>query len=88
MAVSILTLAKPARTNKQIQEYLSAVDRGLTGRFVMQSGKGWYVRKPDTLRGRLFATKAKAISKAHQELAKSKGELFIFDKNGQLIGRQ
>jgi len=82
------TLDKPAKANKQIQEYLSAVDKGLTGRFVMQNGKGWYVRKPDADKGVLFATKAEAIVKAKQELEQTKGELFIFDKNGQLIDRQ
>ncbi len=82
------TLAKPAKANKQIQEYLSAVDKGMTGRFVMQNGKGWYLRKPSDRTGTLFATKDEAITKAKQELAKTKGELFIFNNNGELIGRQ
>ncbi len=83
-----ITLAKPTKANKQIQEYLSAVDKGLTGRFVMQNGKGWYLRKPNSHTGTLFATKAEAITKAKQELAKTKGELFVFNNNGDLIARQ
>lgn len=82
------TLAKPAESNKQIREYLAAVDKGLTGRFVMQNGKGWYVRKPNSRKSKLYLTKAEAIAKAEQELSVTKGELFIFDKDGQLIDRQ
>lgn len=80
-------LPKPPKANKQIQEYLSAVSRGTNGRFVIPNGKGWYVRKPDSHKGTLYATKAEAITQAEIELKKTKGQLFVFDKNGQLIER-
>ncbi len=81
-------LNKPAKSNKQIQEYLPAVDKGITGRFVMQNGKGWYLCKLNSRTGKLFITKNEAVAKAKQELAKTDGELFIFDRAGQLIARQ
>ncbi len=79
------TLPKPAQSNQQVQEYLSAVDKGIAGRFVVQNGKGWYLRKPNDTTGRLFATKQAAIDRAAQELKQSKGKLFIFDDGGNLI---
>ena len=83
------TLTKPAESNEQIREYLSAVDKGLAGRFVMQNGNGgWYVRKPNAHKGTLYPTKAEAIAKAKNELASTKGELFIFNKDGHLTERQ
>lgn len=39
-------LSTPVKSNKQIQEYLSAVDKGMSGSFVVSNGRGWYVRKP------------------------------------------
>lgn len=82
------TLPKPTQSNQQVQEYLSAVDKGIAGRFVVQYGKGWYVRKPHDTTGMLFATKQAAIDKATQELNHSKGELFIFDDKGNLLDRK
>jgi hypothetical protein len=82
------TLSKPAQTNKQIQEYLSAVNEGMKGRFVVPSGKGWCVRKPNNPEGLLFTTKTEAIAKAKQELEHTKGELFIFDQDSRLTDRQ
>lgn len=79
------TLSKPAKSNKQIQEYLSAVDKGMSGRFVVPNGKGWYVRKPHSQKGTLFPTKREAIAHAKQELAKTEGKLFVFDSKGNLV---
>ncbi len=78
------TLPRPPKANKQVQEYLSAVSRGTNGRYVIPNGKGWYVRKPNSQKGTLYATKTEAITQAERELKETKGQLFVFDKNGQL----
>ncbi len=82
------TLPTPSKTNQQVREYTTAVKKGMAGRFVIQNGKGWYVREPISKTGKLFPTKQAAIAEAKQELAKTKGELFVFDSAGNLIDRQ
>lgn len=80
------TLPQPAKPNKQVQEYLNALNKG--GRFVIPNGKSWYFLRPDSSKSSSFTTKEEAIAQAKQELAKDKGELFIFDKAGQLVNHQ
>ena len=80
-------LSTPAKPNKQVKEYLGAYEKGLKARYVIPNGKGWYVAQPTKSKGQLFATKKAAIAGAEQELTKTKGELFIFDKHGRLVSR-
>ena len=80
-------LPTPPRPNKQVKEYLGAYEEGLKARYVIPGGKGWCVSQPMKSKGRWFATQKAAIIQAEQELSKTKGELFIFDKHGQLVSR-
>lgn len=82
------TLPKPAKFNRQVQEYVDAVRQGSNGRFVIPNGKGWYVRRADSQTSKLFDTKSDAIAQAKAEAKEDKAELFIFDKNGRLTKRQ
>lgn len=80
-----IKLRSPAKSNRQIQEYVSAVDRGMSGRFVVPTEKGWHVRKPASKSGgSYFSSKSQAIAYAKSELSQSKGSLFVFDKRGNL----
>lgn len=82
------TLPKPAKSNRQVQEYIDAVRQGSNGRFVVPNGRAWYVRKADNHRGQLFSTKSEAIARAKKEAKAHEAEVFIFDKNGRLTKRQ
>ncbi len=78
------TLPKPAKPNRQVQEYVEAFGRG--GRLVMPNNAGqWYVTKPNDQKSLLFDTKEEAVAKAEQELAKTNGKVFIFDRDGEVI---
>ncbi len=84
------TIALPDRSTKETREYAQAVKRGLDSYFVVQNGKGWYVRKASaqTGNGKLFTTKIKAIDHAKEKAAMKKSEVIIFDSKGTLISRQ
>lgn len=53
-------LPTPPQSNRQVQEYVRAVEKGSKNYFVVQNGKGWYVRKASnrTSNGELFPTKS------------------------------
>lgn len=84
------TLTPPTKTNKQVREYVEAVEAGLDSYFVVQNGKGWYVRKASvrTSNGKLFPTKETAIEQAKKLSTKMKSEYLIFNNNGTLIARK
>lgn len=82
------TLPKPAKSNRQVQEYTDAVRQGSNGQFVIPNGKGWYVRRANSRTSKLFDTKFDAIAHAKVKAKEDKAELFIFDKNGRLTKRQ
>jgi hypothetical protein len=84
------TLAPPAKSNKQVREYVEAVEKGLDSYFVVQNGKGWYVRKASTKigNGTLFATKIEAIQNAKAKAAKKNSEIIIFNNKGTLLTRE
>jgi hypothetical protein len=79
------TLPKPAKSNKQVQEYLSAVNKGMKSRLIFPSGKGWNVRKPSGPSDSYFETKSEALEFARSELSKTDGQLFVFDEEGRLV---
>ena len=80
-------LPQPKQPNKQVQEYLDAFRRGMTGRFVVPKGEGWYVSRRDGSKRSLFRTKKQAIDVAKAELLETKGELLVFDRDGQVVSR-
>ncbi len=84
------TLAPPAKSNKQIREYIEAVNKGFDSYFVVQNGKGWYVRKASTKtsNGTLFATKTMAIKHAKQKATRKEAEVIVFNDKGTLLSRQ
>ncbi len=84
------TLPQPAKSNKQVREYVQAVEKGMDSYFVVQNGGGWYVRKASAKSGRgtLFATKTDAIQDAKSKAARRNSEVIIFDNKGVLIDRQ
>lgn len=84
------TLPLPARSTKETREYAQAIGKGLNGYFVVQNGKGWYVRKASTKtsNGTLFANKADAVEQAKKLSTKRKSEFFVFSNKGELLYRE
>lgn len=80
------TLPPPAKSNKQVQEYVDAVERGRNSYFVIQNGKGWYVRKASVRisPGKLFPTKAEAERVAKARAARRNSKVLVFDSKGSL----
>lgn len=88
--MTIKTIPLPQKSTKEMRDYTQAVKRGMDSYFVVQNGKGWYVRKASdqTGNGKLFATKIKAIDHAKEKAAMKKSEVIIFDSKGTLVSRQ
>ena len=83
------TLPKPPESNAQVQEYMLAVRKGLNSQFVVLTNKGWSVRPAtEPAKAVIFASKVDALSKARTEAKARRGEIFIFDQNGALIGQE
>jgi len=84
------TIPLPYRSTKETREYAQAIKKGLDNYFVVQNGKGWYVRKASTKTGygTLFATKGEAIQNAKSKAAKRNSEVIIFNNKGILLDRQ
>ncbi len=80
----------PLRSTKETREYAQAIEKGLNSYFVIQSGKGWYVRKASTRKsnGKLFANKADAVEQAKKLSVKRKSEFFVFSNKGELLYRE
>jgi hypothetical protein len=77
------SLRTPPKSNKQVQEYVQAVEKGLDSYFVVKvSNKGWYVQKASThtTNGKHFPTKAAAIETANRRAAKRNSKVYVFDK--------
>ncbi len=79
-------LPKPLSSNKQVLEYTAAAKRGSQGQFVMRTDRGWTVRAAaDRAGGSSYATKQEALTEAQLKVGRTKGEVFVFDKDGALI---
>jgi hypothetical protein len=82
-------LPPPAKSNRQVQEYIRAVERGRDSYFVTRSdqGKGWYVRKVSDRRtnGSLFSTKPEAMQVARQRAARKNSRVLVVDHKGSLV---
>lgn len=78
-------LPRPPKDNKQVNEYVTAVQRGLESHFVVSTGKGWSVRRPKAERASgVFETKAEAIAHAKKVSASQKTNLYVFNRDGTL----
>jgi exonuclease V gamma subunit len=77
-------LKPPAKSNKQVQEYIQAVEKGMNNYFVVHKDKGWYVQKASHNKsGQLFETKTEALSKAKELASEKKSQVFIFNSSGK-----
>ena len=87
--MTIKTTKLPVRSTKEIKDYNHAVAKGMESYFVVQNGKGWYVRKASSKakNATLFATKTEAIKNAKTKAAKRKSEVIIFNNKGALLDR-
>jgi hypothetical protein len=81
------TLPAPTQDNDQVRGYVKAVQKGLRSYFVIENGKGWYVRQGKNI-GTLFQTKDEALEFAHQHAANQESEVLIFNQKGELLKRQ
>lgn len=78
-------LPRPSKDNVQVQEYETAVRRGLNSHFVVHTANGWSVRKPKAERASgVFSTKAEAVAHAKRISSNQKTELFVFNQDGTL----
>lgn len=79
-------LPPPPRSNKQIREYIEAVERGRNHYYVKQNGEGWYVRKASDRRGgQLFSTKSEALQVARARAAKKDSQVLVFNRKGDVL---
>ena len=82
-------LPKPSSSNKQVQEYMTAVRKGANSVFVVQKHDGWSVCPgTDPSRAVVFATKEEALQKAKAAAKTKHGEVFVFDQPGSLISQE
>ena len=84
------TISLPARSTKETREYAQAIEKGMHSYFVIQNGKGWYVRKASSKVGdaKLFDTKSQAIKHATNYAAKKNAEVLVFSNKGSLLSRK
>lgn len=84
------TLNPPAESNQQVREYIEAVKSGLNSYFVVQNGKGWYVRKASLQygNGKLFPDRDTALDYAKKLSSKKNSEYLVFNNKGTLISRK
>jgi hypothetical protein len=83
------TLPKPAGSNKQVREYIEAVEKGYNSLFIVPTEAGWSVRHSST--GKIqqtYSTKTAAIQGAKKIATAPRTEIFVFDEAGQLLARQ
>lgn len=82
-------LPPPAKSNKQVQEYVDAIERGRRNYYVIQNGSGWYVRKASVRNrsGELFNSKSEAVRTAQARADRNKSRVLVFNNKGTLISR-
>jgi hypothetical protein len=70
------TLPKPSSSNKQVQEYMAAVRKGMDSYFVVETREGWSVRPAtEPSKAASFATKEDAIQNARAAAKAKHGEV-------------
>ena len=73
------------KNNRQVQEYVDAVQRGLDSHFVLYTAQGWIVRKPKASRASgIFNTKAEAVAHAKKISSNQNTPLFVYNRDGSL----
>lgn len=88
--MTIKTIPLPYRSTKETRDYAEAVKRGMDSYFVVQNGKGWYVRKASAKNdnGKLFSGRTEAVEYAKNLAQKRDSEYLVFDKKGSLLSRR
>ena len=82
-------LPKPSSSNKQIQEYMAAVRKGMDSYFVVETHEGWSIRPAtEPSQSVIFATKEEAIQNAKAVVKAKHGEVFVFNQARSLIGQE
>lgn len=76
-------LPLPPQDNPQVQEYTSAVKRGLKDYYVAPSAKGWSVRRASAKTGRDFSSKAEALAYA-KESAANQADVVVHGEDGSV----
>jgi len=84
------TLRPPSKSNRQVREYVNAIEKGRNSYFVVQNGKGWYVRKASirTSNGKFFPTKSEAVDNARARALRRNSEYLVFNNKGNLLSRK
>lgn len=78
-------LAQPSKTNKQIQEYVSAYERGKKSIFVYKTDKGWAVKTPANKKLlKYFNTHLEAKKEAKKQAKELDYFIYFFKANGDL----
>lgn len=81
-------LQTPSRHNKQIQEYVNAVQDGMNIQFVVKSDRGWSVQRANAKKATgVFSTKQEAVSKAKDIAKNQRTGVYVFGVDG-LISEQ
>lgn len=83
--MSPIRLKTPPKSNKQVQEYVSAVQSGMNAHFVVKSSNGWSVKRVNAKKSSgIFATKQEAVAKA-RSIARNQGTgVYVFAADGHL----
>lgn len=82
-------LPKPPKNNSQVNEYTSAVKRGLKGYYISPSSNGWSVRKASASKASgNFSTKADAITYAKKSVSTKMADIVVRGKDGTVTVMQ
>jgi hypothetical protein len=78
-------LSLPSRSNKQIQEYASAYERGKKSIFVYKTDKGWAVKThADKKHHKYYGTQLEATKEAKKQAKEYDYFVYYFKANGDL----
>ncbi len=81
-------LRPPKTSNRQIQSYVAAVERGQRSQHIVRSDNGWSVKRAGASRAsRTFNTQQEAISYGKKIARNNNSELFIHGADGRIRER-
>ena len=82
-------LPSPSNSNKQVQEYMAAVRKGMESYFVVETHEGWSIRPAiEPSQAVVFATKEEAIQRAKAAVKAKHGEVYVFNQARSLVGQE